>query len=184
MKKIALFTSLLVVPFLVAGCGNDAKESSASKDGKTEIKITWRNTGDHDKMQKFLEEEFIPKFEKDNPDIKVTPSSITASEGDYFSKVALSMQSESTAPDIVAEDSFMLNSDANAGYLTALDDYVAKWDDWSNYTENLKAGSIAQDVNYMLFQEHQTPEEFGLIKMYLKKRVYLKTGNQKHGKIL
>ncbi len=130
MKKIALFTSLLVVPLLIAGCGNESKESSASKDGKTEIKITWRNTGDHDKMQKFLEEEFIPKFEKDNPDIKVIPSSITASEGDYFSKVALSMQSESTAPDIVAEDSFMLNSDANAGYLTALDDYVAKWDDW------------------------------------------------------
>ncbi|WHA09581.1 extracellular solute-binding protein [Enterococcus montenegrensis] len=171
MKKIALFTSLLVVPFLVVGCGNDAKESSASKDGKTEIKITWRNTGDHDKMQKFLEEEFIPKFEKDNPDIKVTPSSITASEGDYFSKVALSMQSESTAPDIVAEDSFMLNSDANAGYLTALDDYVAKWDDWSNYTENLKAGSIAQDGK--LYAIPGTSDSRGI---WFNKNVFKKAG--------
>lgn len=147
MKKVALFASLLLLPLMAAGCGNDSKGSSdgGNKEGKTEVKITWRNTGDHDKMQKFLDEEFIPKFEKENPDIKVTPSSITASEGDYFSKVALSMQSESTAPDIVAEDSFMLNSDANAGYLTPLDEYVAKWDEWSNYTENLKAGSIAQD---------------------------------------
>lgn len=145
MKKITLFASLLAVPFFIAGCGNNSNDSSAQEDGKTEIKITWRNTGDHDKMQKFLEEEFIPNFEKENPDIKVIPASITASEGDYFSKVALSMQSESTAPDIVAEDSFMLNSDANAGYLTPLDDYVKDWEDWSNYTENLKVGSTAQD---------------------------------------
>lgn len=145
MKKITLFASLLAVPFFIAGCGNDSNDSSAQEDGKTEIKITWRNTGDHDKMQKFLEEEFIPNFEKENPDIKVIPASITASEGDYFSKIALSMQSESTAPDIVAEDSFMLNSDANAGYLTPLDDYVKDWEDWSNYTENLKVGSTAQD---------------------------------------
>ncbi|KST44883.1 extracellular solute-binding protein [Enterococcus faecium] len=145
MKKITLFASLLAVPFFIAGCGNDSNDSSAQEDGKTEIKITWRNTGDHDKMQKFLEEEFIPNFEKENPDIKVIPAFITASEGDYFSKIALSMQSESTAPDIVAEDSFMLNSDANAGYLTPLDDYVKDWEDWSNYTENLKVGSTAQD---------------------------------------
>ena len=145
MKKITLFASLLAVPFFIAGCGNDSNDSSAQEDGKTEIKITWRNTGDHDKMQKFLEEEFIPNFEKENPDIKVIPASITASEGDYFSKIALSMQSESTAPDIVAEDSFMLNSDANAGYLTPLDDYVKDWEDWSNYTENLKVGSTAQE---------------------------------------
>lgn len=143
-KKIALFATLLLSPLLLTGCG-DSKKESADSDGKTEIKITWRNTGENDKMQKFLEEDFIPKFEKENPDIKVTPSSITASEGDYFSKVALSMQSESTAPDIVAEDSFMLNSDANAGYLTPLDDYVNNWDEWENYTENLKVGSTAQD---------------------------------------
>jgi multiple sugar transport system substrate-binding protein len=55
------------------------------------------------------------------------------------------MQSESTAPDVVAEDSFMLNSDANAGYLTNLDEYVADWDQWDKYTENLKAGVIAED---------------------------------------
>ncbi|EPC6550342.1 TPA: extracellular solute-binding protein [Enterococcus faecium] len=30
-------------------------------------------------------------------------------------------------------------------YLTPLDDYVKDWEDWSNYTENLKVGSTAQD---------------------------------------
>lgn len=145
MKKVALFTSLLLIPFVAAGCGNSSKDSDTNADGKTEVKITWRNTGENDKLTTFFNEEFIPKFEKENSDIKIVLSSITASEGDYFSKVALSMQSEGTAPDVVAEDSFMLNSDANAGYLTALDDYVKDWDDWGNYTENLKAGSTAQD---------------------------------------
>ncbi|MDH6364665.1 multiple sugar transport system substrate-binding protein [Enterococcus sp. PF1-24] len=146
MKKIALFSSLLMVPLLATGCGSDSKEETSNEaGGKTEIKITWRDTGEHDKLKKFLSEDFVPAFEKENDDIKIVLSPITASEGDYFSKVALSMQSESTAPDLVAEDSFMLNSDANAGYLTPLDDYVKDWEDWGYYTENLKAGSIAQD---------------------------------------
>ncbi|MHC5268753.1 extracellular solute-binding protein [Enterococcus sp. LJL98] len=141
---MGLTTSVLVGLSLVA-CGDSNKGESASKDGKTEIKITWRDTGEHDNLRKFLDEEFIPKFETENEDIKIVLSPITASEGDYFSKVALSMQSENTAPDIVAEDSFMLNSDANAGYLTPLDDYLKDWDEWSKYTENIKVGSTGQD---------------------------------------
>lgn len=141
---MAIIGSLLCILLIVAGCSNN-KKAENENDGKTEVKITWRNTGENDSLTRFFEKDFIPKFEKENPDIKIVLSPITASEGDYFSKVALSMQSENTCPDVVSEDSFMLNSDANAGYLTPLDDYVADWDEWDQYTENLKAGSIAQD---------------------------------------
>lgn len=145
-RKAVSLLSLLTLPMVLAACGNSGGSSNGDgAEGKTEIKITWRNTGENDKMTQYLEETFIPEFEKENEDIKIVLSPITASEGDYFSKVALSMQSESTAPDVVAEDSFMLNSDANAGYLTNLDEYVADWDQWDKYTENLKAGVIAED---------------------------------------
>lgn len=175
-KKIGLLLSVLTIPMLLSACGNGNDEEKEKSDGVTEVKIVWRNSGEHDKLNKFLTEEFIPNFEKENPDIKVIPASITASEGDYFSKVVLSMQSESTAPDIVAEDSFMLNADANAGYLAPLDDYVNEWDEWGDYTEKIKEGSTAQDgklyaipgtsdsrglwYNKNVFKEAGLPEEW------------------------
>ncbi|MEK5381493.1 extracellular solute-binding protein [Niallia sp. FSL W8-0635] len=145
LKKV--FFILLCIPFLLIGCssGSDSQSVDGKVDGKTQIKITWRDVGEHDNLKKYLTNTFIPEFEKENPGIKIILSPITASEGDYFSKVALSMQSENTAPDVVAEDTFMLNSDANAGYLLPLDDYVSEWDQWEHYTENLKSGSIAED---------------------------------------
>ena len=167
-------TSLALLGLTLVACGSEPKDEGASADGKTEIKITWRDTGEHDNLRKYLNEEFIPNFEKENTDIKIILSPITASERDYFSKVALSMQSESTAPDIVAEDSFMLNSDANAGYLTALDDYVKDWDEWSNYTENLKAGSTAQDGK--LYAIPGTSDSRGL---WYNKNVFEKAGLDK-----
>ncbi|GLX66606.1 extracellular solute-binding protein [Paenibacillus glycanilyticus] len=146
-KKAGSIAGLLSVSMILAvsaGCGSSSKDASAN-DGKTEVKIAWRFSGENDITTKYLENDFIPEFEKANPNIKIKLSPITASEGDYYSKIALSMQSENTTPDIIAEDTFMLNADANAGYLTDLDSYVKDWPEWSNYTENLKAGAIAED---------------------------------------
>lgn len=91
------------------------------------------------------------------------------------------MQSESTAPDVVAEDSFMLNSDANAGYLLPLDDYVRDWDQWQYYTENLKSGSIGEDGK--LYAIPGTSDSRGLWynKNVFKKLVCRKTGSLKTG---
>lgn len=168
LKKVFIALSLFALP-LFSACGKSGEDSSS--DGKTEIKITWRNTGDNDKLTKYLEDTFIPEFEKENDDIKIKLSPITASEGDYFSKVALSMQSESTAPDIVAEDSFMLNSDANAGYLTNLDDRIEEWDQWDKYTENLKQGVTAQDGS--LYAIPGTSDSRGI---WYNKNVFKKAG--------
>lgn len=136
--------SLAMIAAVVAGCSSKSDEGAAG-DGKSEVKIAWRFSGENDITSKYLEQDFIPQFEQAHPDIKILLSPITASEGDYYSKIALSMQSADTTPDIIAEDTFMLNADANAGYLTELDDYVKDWPEWSKYTENLKAGSTAQD---------------------------------------
>jgi multiple sugar transport system substrate-binding protein len=169
-KKWGFAVGLLAIPLLLAGCGSSGS-SSSSKDNKNEVKITWRLTGSNDNLQKYMKNTFIPEFKKENPKIKVVLAPITASEGDYFSKVDLAMKSESTAPDIVAEDSFMLNADASAGYLTQMDKYVKNWDQWSNYTENLKAGSIAEDGK--LYAIPGTSDSRGL---WYNKAVFAKAG--------
>lgn len=69
-------------------------------------------------------------------------SPIVASEGDYFAKIALLLQSDQLAPDVVTEDTFQLATDVEAGYLTVLDPYLAKDADWTAgaYYESLIEG--------------------------------------------
>lgn len=145
-KKNVPVLILLSGILLLSACtdSDNANGNSESTNGKTEIKITWRGLGEQDNVRRYLEG-FEADFESKNEDIDIVLSPITASEGDYFSKVALTMQSEETAPDIVSEDTFMLSADANAGYLKALDEYVDSWDEWDNYIENIKFGTTGED---------------------------------------
>lgn len=145
VKKSAMI--ILSVLVFLGACSND--ESSSSNKGNsnsdaTEIKITWRGLGENDNIRRYLEE-FESEFEAENSDIDIVLSPIIASEGDYFSKVALSLQSKDTAPDIVSEDTFMLSSDANAGYLKNLDEYVSSWGEWDQFIENIKNGVLGED---------------------------------------
>jgi multiple sugar transport system substrate-binding protein len=55
---------------------------------------------------------------------------IVASEGDYYTKIDLMLKSASTAPDLIYEDSFLIGSDATAGYLQPLESYLAKWPEY------------------------------------------------------
>lgn len=65
--------------------------------------------------------------------------------GDYYTKLALMLQSEDTAPDVMYEDGFMVKSDAAAGYLAPLDDYLAEWEDWSQYTGAMQETGLGLD---------------------------------------
>jgi multiple sugar transport system substrate-binding protein len=67
---------------------------------------------------------------KSHINMKLQP--VVASEGDYYTKVDLMMQSASTAPDIVREDSFLVGSDVAAGYLSPLDSCLSPWKDYSS----------------------------------------------------
>jgi multiple sugar transport system substrate-binding protein len=105
---------------------------------KTTLTITYRDegNGEENALYKWLTQAYESYPNKDSVDLDI--QYITASEGDYFAKVELALASEDTAPDIVCEDTFYLPSDVAAGYLTNLDDYVANWEDWSNFYENTK----------------------------------------------
>ncbi|MWV42339.1 extracellular solute-binding protein [Paenibacillus sp. HJL G12] len=168
-RKWALMSSALLLAMTVgcssssSGSGTDSgstpkdtgNEPAPSKDngdkGTTEtakktITITYRDDGTGEKVPLY-------KWIKDvasqypNKDVEIKPTPIQASEGDYFAKIALALKSKDTAPDIVTEDTFMLNSDASAGFLEPLDERLKGWGDWTNgsFIEAMKKGVTASD---------------------------------------
>jgi multiple sugar transport system substrate-binding protein len=167
MKKLMCLLLVLVFILSLSACANDATntlsensiiqtdssletkdtiEASEEAD-KCVITVTFRDDGrgENSSLWKWLQAAYDSFDKKDNCVLNIAP--ITASEGDYFAKIALMLQSEKTAPDLVAEDTFQLASDVEAGYLTALDDYLISYTDWSDgsYYDFLKEGVIGAD---------------------------------------
>ena len=100
-------TGALLLP--LAACGS-------SGDSKNEIKIAYQRATDNNSrvMDNFLGE-VKKQFEKANPGKKVELVPIQASENDYYTKLQQMMRSPKTAPDLVYEDTFLINSDIKAG---------------------------------------------------------------------
>lgn len=130
----------------VSAESGEAKGAAAAAE-KSVITVTFRDDGQNENgsLWKWLQTAYDSFGKKDSCDLNIAP--ITTSEGDYFAKVALSLQSEETAPDLVAEDTFQLATDVEAGYLTALDEYLADYADWTDgsYYDSLKEGVTAAD---------------------------------------
>ncbi|WP_277678064.1 extracellular solute-binding protein [Gracilibacillus dipsosauri] len=154
-KKVLLAGLLILLILFTAACSNSDsdtgstdKENDPKKAKNNELTITFRSGGSTNQgLINWLNDMVIPKFNEENPEVNVQLSPLEVSEGDYFAKVALLLQSEDTAPDIVTEDTFMVNSDASAGYLEALDDRIESWDGWDKVTDTVKKGVIAEDGN-------------------------------------
>ncbi|MGP2440700.1 extracellular solute-binding protein [Streptomyces sp. JW3] len=85
------------------------------------------------------------QFEKANPGKKVELVPIKAPDSEYYTKVQQMLRSPKTAPDLVYEDTFLINSDITSGYLQPLDDYLAKWPDWDRFVDTAKAAAQGED---------------------------------------
>jgi multiple sugar transport system substrate-binding protein len=85
------------------------------------------------------------EFEKTHKGKKVELVPVQASDKDYAAKIQQMMRSPKTAPDVVYEDTFLINSDIKSGYLKPLDPYLKKWDDWDQYEPNAKTSAQGQD---------------------------------------
>jgi multiple sugar transport system substrate-binding protein len=164
MKKLLALTLASTMALSLAGCqstgtkeestGTDASTEAAtettdstSKDSqasgeKTKITITFRDDGS-DVLKSWFENVYESYDKKDSIELDIAP--ITASEGDYFAKVALALQSEDTAPDIVCEDTFQLPSDVAAGYLSDLSAYLKDYTEWNDGTFY---GALVDGVTY------------------------------------
>lgn len=110
-----------------------------------EVKVSWRGLGSADPMALYFQDQRIQKKFEEESGLKLKLQPVLASEGDYFAKIALALQSQKTSPDLIAEDTFTLNSDVSAGYLRPLDDDILAWPEWQAVDNAIKQGVIAAD---------------------------------------
>lgn len=82
------------------------------------------------------------EFEAENEGVEVV---LIPLFDDVTTKQAMMMQSADTAPDVAIEDTYILNSDVNAGYLDSMQSMVDDWDDWDNFEETVKEGVTAEN---------------------------------------
>jgi len=120
-----------------------SSSSSGGSGGKT-LKVAYVKFGNEIQVDAHMQK-VKAQFEAAHPGITVKLDPIAAAENDYYTKIDLMMGSGSTAPDVVYEDTFLINSDIKAGYLSPLDTYLATWSDWSQFPDTAKAAARGID---------------------------------------
>jgi multiple sugar transport system substrate-binding protein len=123
-----------------AACGNSGGSAAG---GKT-VTVAYETYQGFDNVGKLMRK-ITPTFEKQHPGWKVKLEPIYAPENDYYTKLDLMNRSASTQPDVMYEDTFLINSDVKAGYLAPLNSYLGSWADWKNFFPASK--TAAQAVN-------------------------------------
>ncbi|MFE5026964.1 extracellular solute-binding protein [Streptomyces sp. NPDC056656] len=136
---------LLSATLLVAATGLTACSSGSGDDPDT-VRISFKQSTDNQirVMDKYLAS-MKTQFEKDHPGKKVKLVPIKAPDSEYYTKLQQMLRSPKTAPDLVYEDTFLINSDITSGYLKPLDPYLAKWPDWNQFIDTAKNAAKAQD---------------------------------------
>ncbi|MGV9273004.1 extracellular solute-binding protein [Streptomyces griseosporeus] len=139
----ALFlTSVLVATAATAltACGNGSGSSPDT------VKVSFKQSTDNSihVMDDYLEG-VKKEFEKSHPGKKVDLVPIKAPDSEYYTKLQQMLRSPKTAPDLVYEDTFLINSDITSGYLKPLDAYLAKWPDWGRFIDTAKTAARGQD---------------------------------------
>src|SRR5689334_3370332 len=143
----ALAASALLLAVSACSQGSTTKQPESGggqSSGPANIKIAYQQWGPGTTMKTFLGG-VKAEYEAANPGSTVEILPIVASENDYYTKLQLMMRSPNTAPDVVYEDTFLINSDITAGYLRPLDEYISKWDQWSQFEDTAKGAAKALD---------------------------------------
>lgn len=133
---IALSTAAALIG--LTACGGGGGDDSST------VKIAYQKFGNFTQADELFQN-VKEEFEAANEGITVELVPIEASQNDYFTKLALMNRSASTAPDLMYEDTFMIKSDVEAGYLAPLDEYLEGWDDWSLYVDAAKQAGRGDD---------------------------------------
>jgi multiple sugar transport system substrate-binding protein len=139
MKKriIAAIAVGVVAAAALTGC------SSGGGSGSKTITIAYESYGGK-QMQNYMSR-IAKQYNKKYPGYTAKLVPIQAAENDYYTKLALMNKSGATAPDVLYEDTFLIKSDAAAGYLAPLDSNVKKWSDWSQFPANSRQAGEGAD---------------------------------------
>lgn len=135
-----LLATALVAAGTLTACGGD------SGDDPDTVRVSFKQSTDNQVkvMDTFLAD-IKKQFEKANPGKKVKLVPIKAPDSEYYTKLQQMMRSPKTAPDLVYEDTFLINSDITSGYLKPLDPYLDKWKDWDQFIDTSKSAAKAAD---------------------------------------
>ncbi len=139
MRRIVTFTALFTLTLTAAA----ACTSDAGDDAKT-ITVAYQKFGGFTQMDDQMKK-VKSQYEAAHPGSTVKLVPIEAAENDYYTKLSLMNRSPNTAPDVMYEDTFLVNTDIQAGFLAPIDEYLAKWPDWSQFTDASKTAAKALD---------------------------------------
>lgn len=165
-KRLSLLVSVLTLGLLLIACGNMTDKSDTGGDENT-LKVSYPSWWED------WFEEIKEDFEDKNDGVTVE---LIPLYDDPTTKQDMMMQSAETAPDVAIEDTYVINSDVNAGYLSSMQEMVDNWDDWDNIEETVKEGVTSEDgevygvpfstdvqglwYNRKLFKEANLSEDF------------------------
>ena len=147
MRRKIVVSGVAMVAMTTAGMLTALAPPVAAASGGT-IKVAYQNYGTNITLNTLMQK-VGGEFQKAYPGWTVDLEPIAAPENPYYTKLDLMSQSASTAPDILYEDTFLVNSDTAAGYLAPLNSYLAKWSGWSQYSAAAKAA--AKGVNGQIY---------------------------------
>ncbi len=140
-NRAAIAISVVAIGALI---GLTACSSSPGTSGDKTIKVTYIKTDAFTALDTLFTK-VKTAFETAHPGVTVQLQPVSATDDDYKTKLALSQRSAETAPDVFYEDTTNVRSDADAGYLLKLDSYLAKWNDWSQFTDAAKQAGQGDD---------------------------------------
>lgn len=127
----------LVAALLITACGSGGGSSNKT------IKVAFQDFGN--KIMLNYMQSVAGQFQKQYPGDKVQLVPIDASENDYYTKLDLSQKSASTAPDVMYEDTFLINSDVASGYVKPITSDVKGWSDWKEFYPTAQSAARGQD---------------------------------------
>ncbi len=140
-RSLAAVVTAVAVSLTLTACGSSEKGAARSDDT---IRVAYQKTTafyQADDLMKKVKSE----FEAANEGMTVELVPIEAEQDQYFTKLALMNGSASTAPDVIYEDTFQVRSDAAAGYLLPIDEYVNEWEDWDQFFDTAKEAGLGDD---------------------------------------
>ena len=142
MRTARFFIAPVTAAALALSLGACGSGGGGSDDAT--IKVAYQKFGNFTQADELFKD-VKADFEEANPGVTVELVPIEAQQNDYFTKLALMNRSPSTAPDVMYEDTYMIKSDVEAGYLQPLDDYLAEWDEWDQFVDSAKQAGAGDD---------------------------------------
>jgi multiple sugar transport system substrate-binding protein len=133
-RHLASLGCLVVVAATVlVGCGSPAASKSPHS-SKTLTVMYWTEFDTPGtNATPDLVKSAAAELASQHPGVKVVLEPVTTdSESTYYAKIDLAQRSAATAPDVVMEDSFLIGSDASAGFIQPVPQ-LASWSGWKHF---------------------------------------------------